>query len=486
MDTHIIDPVYEKKDPIGRLRTLPFVALTDEFLYSPAYFILIGVMAVIANLFSAELIVYTGYILIGLYISFFGKDYLPIIPIVICCYIAPSVRNNPGRNEASIFFGSTGLFLVVLAAIFVISLVVRLALDPHIGRKAFWIRKRKLLPGMLALGAAYLLSGAGSGHSFDHGHSNLLFAAIQFLAVFLLYFILSGAVKWEEAPRRYFAWTGICVGFVLLAEILGIYLAGSIIADGEIDREKIYTGWGHYNNIGALLAMMIPFAFHLACVKRRSWIYNICGVVFLIGVFMTCSRASTVFAVCTYIASCLVVMFKSRNRRVGLLTNIITGMVLLTVFVLFHDYLLRLFSSLLSNAQSLGVRLEGYKAGIQQFLDYPLFGGTFYPVDTDLYEWSNVEAFCAFFPARWHNTIVQIAASAGIAGLAAYAFHRLQTILLVFRKPSVEVICIGISIAVLLLSSLLDCHLFNVGPTLFYSMALSFAENCPTHTPKTR
>lgn len=484
MDTHLSEPVCDKECPISRLRRLPFVAAADAFLYSPAYFILIGVLAVIANLFSAELVVYSCYILIGLYLSFFGRDYLPIIPIVICCYIAPSVGNNPGRNEASIFFGCTGLFLVALAAIFVISLVIRLSLDPEIGQKAFWTHKRKLLPGMLALGAAYLLSGTGSGHSWDHGCNNLLFAVIQFLSVFLLYFILSGAVKWESAPRRYFAWTGVCVGFVLLAEIIGIYLTASVITDWEIIRSRIYTGWGHYNNIGALLAMMIPFAFHLACVERKSWIYNLFGTAFLLGVVMTCSRASTAFAVAVYIASCLVVMFKSRNRRVGLLTNIITGAVLVTVLILLRDHLLTLFSSLLSDSQSFGIRIESYKAGLQQFFDFPLFGGTFFPVDADIYEWSNVEAFSAFFPARWHNTIVQVAASAGVIGLASYAFHRLQTVLLIFRKPSVEVLCIGISIAALLLTSLLDCHLFNVGPTLFYSMALAFAENCPTRTQK--
>ena len=31
----------------------------------------------------------------------------------------------------------------------------------------------------------------------------------------------------------------------------------------------------------------------------------------------------------------------------------------------------------------------------------------------------------------------------------------------------------------LLLCSLLDCHFFNIGPTLFYSMALAFGEHCP-------
>ena len=43
------------------------------------------------------------------------------------------------------------------------------------------------------------------------------------------------------------------------------------------------------------------------------------------------------------------------------------------------------------------------------------------------------------------------------------------------RKNDVNVV-IGISILSLLLMSLLDCHFFNIGPTLFYSMALAVME----------
>ena len=34
----------------------------------------------------------------------------------------------------------------------------------------------------------------------------------------------------------------------------------------------------------------------------------------------------------------------------------------------------------------------------------------------------------------------------------------------------------NLSVMALLLASLLDCHFFNVGPVLFYSMALAYAE----------
>jgi hypothetical protein len=351
--------------------------------------------------------------------------------------------------------------------------------DPELGRKAFLKCKRTLLPGLLALGGAYMLSGLGSEQWNKVGASNLLFAFIQAASVLVLYILMTGGVKWENAPKGYLAWTGMCVGYVLLAELAFIYLRYGVVQDGVIERKLIYTGWGHYNNMGALLAMMIPFAFQLACVKKHSWVYYLCGVLFLIGVFMTCSRSSILFGCCTYGASCLVAIFKSRNRKAGLATNIISAVLILTLFLIFRERLQHLIYSMLTNSHSLHQRWEGYKAGVAQFLEQPLFGGTFYPLKAALYEYSNVDAFTAFFPARWHNTFVQLAASAGIAGLAAYLLHRIQTVIHVFRKPTVQTLCIAISIGTLLLTSMLDCHFFNIGPTMFYSMALAFMEHCP-------
>ena len=453
-----------------------FVRAADRFLYSPWYFFLIGTITVIANVFSAEIPVYVCFILIALYLSFFGRDYLPLLPIFICCYIAPSSANNPGRSENSIFYGCSGAFLLILAGIFLISLILRLALDSQIGRKAFFTAKRRLLPGILALGAAYLLSGVGSGHYFDHGWGNLLFSAIQFLSVFLLYYLYAGAVRWDKAPAEYMAWTGMCIGFVLLSEITLIYLNNPILVDGHIQRHLIYTGWGNYNNVGALLTMMIPFASQLACVKKHGWIYFLCGTLFLIGVFLTCSRTSLLFAAAIYFVSFLLACLKSRNRRSGVIAiAAVSGSALLLVAV-YHKQFFSFLYNLFANHLSVQTRIDGYMKGLEQFLSYPLFGGTFYPTDYNLFEWSSVEAFTSFFPPRWHNTIVQLAASCGIVGLAAYAYHRWQTIRLIRKNPSLENLFIALSIAALLLTSLMDCHFFNVGPTMFYSLALAFAE----------
>jgi hypothetical protein len=47
---------------------------------------------------------------------------------------------------------------------------------------------------------------------------------------------------------------------------------------------------------------------------------------------------------------------------------------------------------------------------------------------------------------------------------------------LLIKNPSFEKLFIGLCIAGILLTSLLDCHLFNIGPGLLYSTFLAFLE----------
>jgi len=72
--------------------------------------------------------------------------------------------------------------------------------------------------------------------------------------------------------------------------------------------------------------------------------------------------------------------------------------------------------------------------------------------------------------------VVQLLVSAGVVGLVAYLAHRVDTVVFFLKRRSRENSFIACSIIVLLITSLLDCHFFNLGPVLFYSAALAFAE----------
>lgn len=455
----------------------------NQFLYSPAYFLYLGGLTILSNVFGLELFAYTVILLTAIYICLLARDLLPLLPIFACGYISPSLSNNPGLSDKSIFsLAGGGLYLAALLTLLVVSLVYRLVTDPVFGGKQFLRKERKLLSGMLLLGAAYAISGIGSGQWAEYGWRNLLFAFLQLVAIAGLYYLFSGAVRWEQAPKAYLFWTGICVGYVLLMELIGIYIKEDVIVDGVIRRERIVTGWGHYNSMGALFAMVIPLPFFLTGKGKYAWFAYLSAFLFCLGLLFTCSRGSILVGVPIYVATYVLSVFHSRHARSIKWMHVFHGVIIglpVLVTVIFNDELQRLFQALpdLGADASFRMRLETYAEGFRQFAKFPVFGGSFFPLKEDLYKWAlGSTTFGYLFPPRWHNTLIQLLATGGVVCLAAYVVHRVQTFKLFTKNFSGEKLFAGLSIAAMLLTSMGDCHFFNVGPVLLYSAILAVVE----------
>lgn len=454
-------------------------SVIDGFLMTPQYILLLMALAALCNFFALELPVYTIYTGLIVYICLFGKSSLPMMPIFLCCYLSPSLGNNPGHNSESVFFPEHGgIWLMVLGALFLISLVIRVIRD----RKVYFGRRYALLPGLGLLAIAYMLSGIGSAAYPQMLPNNLLFALIQATAILAPYLLFSGGTDWKSIRKDYFAWVGFGAGCLLLAQILFIYHTNHVIIDGVIHRGQIYTGWGMYNNLGGMLAMMIPFAFYLATKYRKGWIGTVVGSAFMIGILLTCSRSSILCGGAIYVMCIFLMLHYARNRKHNTIALVTVLGVLLLVVIVFRNFLLHLFSDLLQIGLDPSSRNDIYQEGLSLFTHAPVFGNSFFSPGYTPWDWSTVDSFSQFFPPRWHNTVVQLLASCGIVGFSAYLFHRYQTLRLLLRSRGKEIVFIACSVAVLLATSMFDCHLFNVGPTLFYSMALAFGEN--TARPK--
>ena len=458
---------------------------SPRFLYSPLVIILFGVLTFAAFAFSMELLFYGFVALFALYVIGFCSDLAPIMPLFLLCYVTSSPSNNPGRTETGLFNGTSGAIILCLAAVVVIALALRITFDEKIGWRQFLEKPRMLLGGMLALGAVYLLSGIGSKGYTEDALRNIVFALIQFASVFLLYYIFSATVDWENFDIDYFAWAGLVPGLVVLAELVWFYLTQDILWGGEIViRFRIYTGWGNYNNMGAIIASSIPFAFYFAQKKKHNSIYLILAVVLAFGVVLSCSRSSMVFAVLVALLSYIYTFIRTENKLEFGITSASLLVLLGVLVIVFWDKASLVFREVPSIADMVdgsltfdsNGRFDMYKRGIEIFLQNPILGDGFFFRDYKLMGFSTVENFSNFFPGRLHNTIIQMLASCGAIGLLAYAYHRWQTIRLLVNRWSVEKAYIGVYLFALLGMSLLDCHFFNVGPTLFYSMALAVLE----------
>lgn len=473
------------KTNLSTLRqTNPVIRKINGILCSPWGIAIMGALTVLAFIFSLELVLYTIIIIYAAYVGLFGDDFSPFMPLFILAYVAPSIKNNPGKSDQGLFYGSSGIYIGIIAVIAVIIIITRIATDKDMGFKKLFTMKRFFAASMLAVGGSYMLSGIGSEKYLDYVKGNLLFAFIQFMSLFLLYFIFSATVKWDKFNVEYFAWFGVIMGIVVALEVGWIYIAEDVIVDGTILRGRIYSGWGCYNNIGAIISMSIPFAFYLACRKEHNFLYTILGCFLFGAVILSCSRGSMVGGAFAFAVSYIYTFFKAENKKEFRITTLaLVGMAVVAA-LLFHKEIITLFNAVPDiadgNAGSISFNDSGrfnlYKAGLKVFLDNPIFGQTFYPAAGSMPEFSDVEAFSSFFPPRWHNTVVQLLAACGAVGMLAYSYHRIETIRFYFKKRTVTNSYIAIAILTLLGMSLLDCHFFNVAPVFFYSMALAVME----------
>jgi len=208
---------------LNALRRSPAVSNINRFLAHPAYILIVCFLALVGNLFALELAVYTLFVALCVYVFVLGEDLRPIMPLVILCYILPSVDNNPGLSAQSIFsLEQGGKYLLTLAAILVVALILGLLTNKSWGGKAFFTKKRSLLGGFFLLTLTYLLSGVGSQDYGTLMGKNLLFGFTQAMAVCLPYLLFSGGVNWQKIRKDYFAWIGFGVGCVLLGHLLHI------------------------------------------------------------------------------------------------------------------------------------------------------------------------------------------------------------------------------------------------------------------------
>ncbi|MBR5528997.1 MAG: O-antigen ligase family protein [Oscillospiraceae bacterium] len=463
--------------PLCALRETPVIQRINRFLRTPQYILVVMGLVALSNCFSLELPVYTVAMLTCCYVCLFGDDLLALMPIVCSFYMSVSARNSPGLHKDSVFF-SWGWYMIAIVALFIGCLIFRLCTDDRIGKKAFLTKKRKMLPGLLILGIAYVMGGLLSPAYPDTWKKSVIFALLQFAALAVPYFLFTGAVDWKKAPKEYFPWIGFGIGGMLLALLLKTYIAHDVIRNGAIVRDMIFAGWGMYNNIGCMLAMGIPFAFYLASRYQKGWIGSVVGSLFLVGVFFTCSRGSILVGTAAYLLCIMLMTHSAKNKKSNTVVIFVFVSAITLALLLFYQPLIEMFRDVLERGLDPNNRNFIYEAGWKQFLQSPVFGGSFYPLDYAPYDFAKLENFSSFIPPRWHNTVIQLLACTGIVGLGAYIYHRYETVRLFLEDRTREKAFIACSFAVLLGCSLVDCHFFNIGPGLFYSAGLAFAECC--------
>ena len=461
-----------------RLKCLAPVRYLREFFSSRLYLLLVALLMTLGELFAIEAAVFSVDLILAILIMFFSDDTLGIVPIACCGYMTIAAPNNPifaAREGRQTIFSDPsfqlGLFLILLIAVILLvaRLVFLLVEDPH--RAGF----PKLFLGFVLLGGAYMLGGAFSEH---YTSRTVLFGFVQLCSLCFFYFYFHFTVNWKRAPKEYMPTLFLVIGLMILVQIVGMYRnAGVFEADGSVLRGALYTGWGTYNNVGGIMAMTIPAPFYFAAVKKRGYLYVPLAACFLLATFLSQSRGSILFGAVTFCA-CAFWTFhiaKGRERRDLLIAYLLLIAVIYILLLVWKDGIAKLFASVIEAGTDDSSRFIIWKRCFEQFKENPVFGLGFYDTKGFGFEF-NMDPTHAFIPARAHNTYIQLVATGGMALTLAYLYPRLETLWLLMRRRSPEKGFAFLVALALILTSVVDCHFFNIGPGILYGIVLCYAE----------
>lgn len=458
----------------SKLKENLFINMIRNLLDSKLMIFIIIALAAISNIFGVEIPVYYFYTFIIVTCVLFCDDMLPLFPISCCGYMTFSKANNPlSKEQTSIFLErNSQIHMLVIGVIIIVFVITRTIFD--IIKNKDRRKLPKLLYGFIALGLAYILGG-----SFSSNYSNktAFFGLVQILALFFTYFCFYYTVNWNKVNKNYFPFLFTLIGFLMCIEVSNMLIeCGLFQTKGNFNRNNLFTGWGHYNNVASVFIFCLPAPFYFACTKKNGWVYSLIGTIFLMFIILNQSRNGILMGNITYLMCVTIVLIntKGKEKIKNIILLIMISIVVISTLLLLDDLLNKVFASIYKVGTSDSGRIHIYKDGLKQFLENPIFGNGFY--ESNAPRWGIPYKSTDFLPPRYHNTYVQILASCGVVGIAAYIFHRIQTIKLLLKQKNIGNLIIGVTLFGFIILCLFDCHFHNFGPGFLYSALLIFSE----------
>ena len=383
-------------------------------------------------------------------------------PILCVVFTVSTGDYTPYDNGyAERFLSPVTLTVLVTVGVLVVSSLVYFLIRNR--KQCNRLSTRGAWLGLAVLSAAMLPNGA---FSPNYEWKNMLFAVLFGLAVLAVYFLFALYMRFDRTGVDYLMYCFLMAGVLICAELISAYFTHVSIVDGAIDKGSVVLGWGIWTAIGGMLAFLLPICFYFAASHKRGWIAFGIGLFEYVCVFLSQSRGALLFATIGLTLCIVCLFFMGENRRQN--RTVILSMAVLGVLgvILLWDKLFTVLQNVTNSGLGDNGRFEIWGIAWNNFLNNPVFGSGFYDSFVD-------PAFeHGFDPYLYHNTILQMLGACGLVGFAAYLCHRVQTVFLVFKRPTLQKTFLGIAILTFLLFNLLDVLFFKFYPSFFYALML--------------
>lgn len=439
------------------------------------YPVFIAATVLLTHTFSLEILgisIIALSAILGLFVCNYDLKFI-ISPAIMLIFSISEKSSNLGNGP--LFSVPSLIAIAVISTIFVISITIYFIKNRnHYDFKK--VCKSPLFWGFVVLSITFATNGWFDSESFSWLNLGFTVALIlSYIGFFTIFYI---SIDFSKDFRKYLVFVLFVASILVTVEFYSLFLNGQIKFDenGEMIKESIITGWGIWNTMGNMLTLLLPVHFYIASYfKKYGFIFYITGLISYLAVVLTLSRSSllssTILLGICAILSCFIGVNKKINRIITM-SLVIVGSV---GILLLWDKISNILGDYISRGLDDNGRFDIYLFGLNKFIEHPVFGGGFY----NAYH-VNTEGL----PFCYHNTIIQMLASCGTVGFLAYVYHRFETIKLIWKKRSGRNIFLFLCICGLLITSLLDVHMFSIYPVFYYSLILIAIEKSPDKKTK--
>ena len=390
-----------------------------------------------------------------------------IMPFITVIYNV-SIKNSPAHPTFSDYYFTSWRLpvLIIMVTAFIASLAVFAVKNKIFSRIS--IKDSGILIPLFILSAAFSTNGI---FSTTAGLGNLVFGLAQAFAFLFIYIYIRYGFAERETTEElglHIAYISSLISLLLIGELAVLYLTSDGIFDGgSIVKEAISLGWGVWNPVGVCITVLIPMTLYGAMRSRHTFYYFAVAALTALAAVMTMSRNAMIAAVIFFVGCVVIASFFGERKRTFRIISGVGAVLFLLFLIVFREKIAELLSDYLERGLSDNGRFELWRAGIDAFLEYPIFGVGFFGVPADTFHVTD------FMPNFSHQTFVELLAATGLFGFLAYLFYRVATIIPFFKRPTLLKTMLGLSMLVLLVESLLDNFLFYIYPLVYYNAALA-------------
>lgn len=408
----------------------------------------------------------------------------PMIFFVLTFFYQMTVANSPmdPTKSDNYITGIRPYLLIGGAVIFVVCVFIYALRNKFFTKRNFF--KIPLFIPMLALTLGLVTNGL---FKDDYTVGNLLWA-LALVVVYVIFFLVLYLGLVDEDPHEiteYFTYINLLISWILLFQVAGIYLSGDLFVNGGVDRGAFTLGFGKTNAVGFVLASLIPMNFYGFMKNKCKYTpyLHLFTAFALIGATLTSTSRNAVLIGGLYFAFCFIfMMFAGERKKIARIIVPVSAIaVVLVILLFFKDEFIALIKHYVErtkvddftqsglNSSSAG-RINIWIRCFEIFKQNPIFGAGFYGEEMKF-----AAPMASIIPHFAHNTIFQLLSGLGAVGTLCYGFYRACTLKYILRKPTLDRFMLMVSASMLLTGSMLDNHLFNIYPGLYYTTALVIA-----------